>query len=292
MSLSRRIGVFVNRYCVEFRNSFDWTVGFLQWFSLFKNQLDHQRHQRMATKKVTATMESMDSPAKNHNHDPGYYPVPNHAGRPVQRSLEKKERIDEELSLSELSHYLMLAHTSLFAIPTSIFVRQDDYLTKLRRLDISHNCVHSIPKEIILCTNLRELWMSYNPIKEFTFEIVKLPRLEVLDIKHTKIHTLPSEVIDLSNLIELDWRETPLEKTLQEDFDVPVNDLLTLQTVFRNINIRHKTREALFAYLFGEHYVQDAYKDYAATSIDTLVDVSTQVHRLILLHVFDLVCLI
>lgn len=212
----------------------------------------------------------------NHNHDPTYYPNPYHRGRGghYQHSFEKKERIEEEIKQSEINRYLMLAHTALYAIPPSLFLRQDDYLNKLKRLDLSNNFIQVIPREIALCVNLEELWLAYNPIEHFTYEIVKLSKLTVLDIKHTKIATLPSEVIDLQDLLEFDWRETPLEQNLRKDYKIPVNALSTLQEVFRNINIRKKTKDQLFHYLFGEHYIMDAYKDYAQKSVEVLVDVS------------------
>ena len=210
----------------------------------------------------------------HHNHDPIYYPNPHHRARGYQHSLEKKERIEEEIKQSEMNCYLMLAHTALYSIPESIFLRQDNYLSKLKRLDLSNNYVKEIPKEIVLCENLEELWLSYNPIEIFTYEIVKLSKLAILDIKHTKIDSLPSEIIDLEDLLEFDWRETPLERNLREQHKIPVNELSTLQQVFRNINIRKKTKDQLFHYLFGEHFIMDAYKDYAHKSVEVLVDVS------------------
>lgn len=206
-----------------------------------------------------------------HGHSSSSSPTTNTRG--YQHNLEKRERVKEELEMTPLTQCISLPHCGLLRIPDSIW-SLEELLPKLRKLDLSNNHITAIPKDIKYLTNLRELWLSYNPITIFPQEIVTLKKLEVIDIRHTLIENLPTELVDLIYLIEFDWRETPLEKTLKDEHQIPTNALTTLQTVFRNINIRKKTKDSLFALLFGEHYIMDADKSYARDVIATFVDVS------------------
>lgn len=187
-------------------------------------------------------------------------------------AIEKKERVRDEIKNCESSKMIMLGHAGLLAFPSQMFYYSDAML-KLRRLDLSHNCITDIPSSISVLANLRELWLQSNPITEFPLALQFNIKLEVLDIRNTKISEVPFEVAKLTNLYELDWRSTPMAATLKTKYNVETNDVVALKDLLVNLNTRKTYEENLFEKLFGEHFIMDADKPGFKTAVKHLVQV-------------------
>lgn len=190
-----------------------------------------------------------------------------------QRSLENNDRIVEETKMYPLTQIIMLGHCALNAFPRQILASQDESnWLKLRRLDLTHNNIPTLPNPLSRFSNLRELWLSYNPMTIFPPVIAKLVKLECIDIRGTQISEIPTFIVDLKEMVEFDWRETPAEQLLIENYKVEVNDLPQLCYVYRNINVRNKTKHDLYIFFTGEHYLLDVDKPYTKSVLHTFVE--------------------
>lgn len=187
----------------------------------------------------------------------------------AKRNLVKLERIQEEFKYIQLTQTLMISHCGLTSIPEEEFQKSDEEeVRRIRRFDISHNFIHSIPSYILnTMTNLREIWLNNNPITQFPIELLSLPLLETIDIHNTKIQEIPLEIVELKQLVTFDWRNTPLSINLKNLYLIDENDLETLRDLFQNLYVRKLTRKNLYEYLYSEFYLQDADKSYANVTI-------------------------
>jgi hypothetical protein len=185
-------------------------------------------------------------------------------------SLEKTDKVREEVKAAAFSHIASLSFCCLKAFPAQLLANES--LLALRRLDLSHNHIAQIPDSISTLTNLKELWLQHNPLVEFPAGIPLMTKLEVIDISSTLIETIPAEMANLTKLYEVDWRSTPLAKTLLK-FGIEVNDILKLRKHLLSLDTRKQLETQLFEYLEGEHYIQDADKKGIKTLILALVQV-------------------
>eukprot|EP01031_Cornospumella_fuschlensis_P031771 gene31771-38402_t len=125
--------------------------------------------------------------------------------------LEKTERVLSEISEAKnVSSAIIVSYCWLLSVPSKIF-QDEDLVGKLKRLDLSHNHITSLPAMMSHMLNLREIWLSYNPISVYPQCLLACKKLEVIDISNTLIAEVPTYVIDYSHLHTLDWRDTPLE---------------------------------------------------------------------------------
>lgn len=184
----------------------------------------------------------------------------------------KEERIREEIKNAKFSQSLMLGHCYLHSIPMQIFA--DESLLNLRRLDLSNNSISVIPSSITILTNLRELWLQYNPVEEFIVDMHHMTKLEVIDISHTKIKDIPIEMALLENVYDWNWKNTPLSINLKEKHGIEVNDLVQFKEYLILANTRKDLELSLFEVLYGEHFVMDADKPHIRSRIKKLVKVS------------------
>jgi Leucine-rich repeat (LRR) protein len=193
----------------------------------------------------------------------------------TKRNLVKTQRIQEEFQFLNLTQTLMISHCGLTQVPEEEFQKADEEVIKrIRRFDMSNNFIPSIPSYILnTLTNLREIWLSNNPITIFPFELISLPLLETIDISNTKIAEVPMEIVELRQLVSFDWRNTPLLNNLLTTFEIEVNDLSNLRVVFQDLYTRKHVRKQLYEYLYGEFYIMDADKKYAALTILNLIEV-------------------
>jgi hypothetical protein len=185
-------------------------------------------------------------------------------------SLEKTDKVREEVKAAAFSHIASLSFCCLKAFPAQLLANES--LLTLRRLDLSHNHIAQIPDSISTLTNLKELWLQHNPLVEFPAGIPLMTKLEVIDISSTLIETIPAEMANLTKLYEVDWHSTPLAKTLLK-FGIEVNDILKLRKHLLSLDTRKQLETQLFEYLEGEHYIQDADKKGIKTLILALVQV-------------------
>lgn len=193
--------------------------------------------------------------------------------RQSHHPLEKTDRVLSEISEAKnISGSIMVSYCWLLTVPSKIF-QDEELVGKLKRLDLSNNHISTLPSMMSQMLNLREIWLSYNPISIFPQCLLACKKLEVIDISHTLIAEVPTYVIDYSHLHTLDWRDTPLEGNLQSQYQVGTNDLKKLQVVMRNINIRNKTCEALRELLYSQIYLLDVDKSYSKDTIKMFVEV-------------------
>lgn len=186
-------------------------------------------------------------------------------------TLEKTEKIREEVKASAFSNMISLSFCCLKVFPAQILANES--VLKLKRLDLSHNSLSEIPPSISILVGLKELWLQHNPLEVFPEGVCHLPKLELIDIAHTKIAELPTELAHLTKLYEMDWRFSPLADNLTK-LGVDTNDILKLRKHLNNLNTRKHLELQLHEYLQGEHYIQDADKKGIKNMVHMLVMVS------------------
>ena len=77
------------------------------------------------------------------------------------------------------------------------------YLASLERLWLSHNQVSSLPPQISLLVNLRELFLHQNMLDSIPPELCRLRKLEILWLNSNSITAIPQEIAELKNLRRL-----------------------------------------------------------------------------------------
>ncbi len=163
---------------------------------------------------------------------------------------------------------LSLCHLRLFQLPNYIF--NAETMASVTKLDLSNNCLKSIPSELSVFSSLKELWLHKNPILQFPMSILSLKKLQVLDIRDTKIDYIPAEIATLPKLFELDWRNTPLSAALKASYNIRENNMVTLKDLFSQIHTRKQLQEQLQDSL-AEFYAIEADKADFNEWIDGLV---------------------
>lgn len=194
----------------------------------------------------------------------------------IKLSLEKTEKVREEIKNSLFTNVMMLGHCCLKSFPEQIL--KQEYVVNLRRLDLSSNCIAVIPSSISVLISLRELWLSNNPIEKFPSKIDQLKKLELIDISNTKISEVPTELSLLEHLYDLDWRSTPLSTSLSKQHGVAENDIFGLRKLLTDQHTRRTLETELFDFLSGEHYLLDADRPGIKGDIKALVEV--RIHML------------
>lgn len=107
---------------------------------------------------------------------------------------------------------LSLCHRGLSHVPPFAFKA----VSTLTRLDLSHNCLRTIPEAVGQLTNLRELWLSHNDLEELPESIGDLQQLRSLDVQFNQLITLPETMGRLTKLVDLDMRDNPLTPKLSK----------------------------------------------------------------------------
>jgi len=206
------------------------------------------------------------------------------AGMKTLPTMEKKDKVRDEIRASVFSNMLMLSHCCLKSFPSQLLANEESIM-KLRRLDLSHNSIVAIPLSISLLVGLKELWLQHNPISVFPPGVQLLTKLELIDINSTNITELPTELAKLDKLYEFDWRHTPLADSLLKKHQVETNDVLKLRKLLLNQNTRRELEQQLFDYLLDEHFIMDADMPGIKAQILALVkDVSAQFQDLEEMH--------
>ncbi len=155
--------------------------------------------------------------------------------------------IDESICKLSKLKMLGLHHNKFSRFPVEVTCLQN-----LEYLGLDRNKVSKVAPEIGQLTNLQELDLSLNRIRELPVEFSQLTKLTWLDMRENKLRELPTAFENLSNLRTLvlwDNKFNTVPKSLykmrglEELFiklgnDIPENEILELQKVLPNTNIK------------------------------------------------------
>ncbi|KAG7499713.1 malignant fibrous histiocytoma-amplified sequence 1 [Solea senegalensis] len=94
---------------------------------------------------------------------------------------------------------LVLRRNKFTAVPWVVFE-----LGQLVELDMSHNCLRTLPDSVGQLKGLKKLCVSHNKIQSLPAQIGALQSLEELDISFNDLHNLPSSFSGLTRLRTLD----------------------------------------------------------------------------------------
>ncbi|CAJ1069900.1 malignant fibrous histiocytoma-amplified sequence 1 homolog [Xyrichtys novacula] len=113
---------------------------------------------------------------------------------------------------------LDMSHNCLRSLPEGV-----GQLRGLKKLCISHNKIQYLPAQIGALQYLEELDLSFNDLRDLPRSFCSLSRLRTLDADHNKLNQFPPEILALSELEELDCSGNKFEA-------LPV-DIMKLQSV-------------------------------------------------------------
>ena len=91
-------------------------------------------------------------------------------------------------------------------------------MTNLLRLDLSFNNIVKLNPQIGDLSNLQQLWLNDNPLREVPVELSKCHKMKELDLKNTFIITLPREMANMTALLVLNLDGAPTKETLQASY--------------------------------------------------------------------------
>ncbi|XP_069785491.1 leucine-rich repeat-containing protein 59 [Narcine bancroftii] len=95
-------------------------------------------------------------------------------------------------------------------------VRELAALPKATILDLSCNCLITLPPEFCSLTHLIKLDLSKNQLQELPSDFGRLINLQHLDLYNNKLINLPVSFAQLKNLKWLDLKGNPLDSTLKK----------------------------------------------------------------------------
>ncbi len=110
---------------------------------------------------------------------------------------------DNQLIIFRLTQ-LNISYNCLGSLPNEISQLKD-----LKYLDISHNCLGSLPNEISQFKNLKCLNISHNYLGSLPNEISQLENLEQLDVSHNRLASLLQGMDQLKALTRLNLKHNP-----------------------------------------------------------------------------------
>ena len=192
--------------------------------------------------------------------------------------MHGEEKVESATKRALHTKVVALGHSGLNSVPMPLIMRMGDMMSKMVRLDLSHNFIQTIPTEISLLSSLQELWLQFNPLVNLT-GIAKLQNLEVLDIRGTHVQALPSDMATLKRLYEIDWRETPLALNLLKQHAIEVNDLPTTMALLHEQHIREGLESTLLESLSGVKFMKEADVPGMAERIEQLVHTISDMYQ-------------
>lgn len=200
------------------------------------------------------------------------YPGRDDEGLRVARELERAE--------SSGSSALALGGLRLHALPPAVaqaaaLTAPGGLATRLRRLDLSSNCISELPPSIGLLTNLRELWLQNNPLGAIPADIASCAKLETLDIRRTRVDDIPPVISTMKCLTTLDWSGTPFAERARGSFRVEVHDLAGLRATLKLVFERQNLDAQLSEYLLSQHYAQETDDPH---NVETIINFAKVVH--------------
>lgn len=117
---------------------------------------------------------------------------------------------DFETAFWEIEH-LDLRYKGFIEFPKIVVL-----LSKLKKINLSHNQLTTLPVEVGKLQKLRELDLGDNQLKTLPDEIGQLRSLVYMGLSRNQFQTLPPEIGLLQNLEELHLFKNPLQSLLEE----------------------------------------------------------------------------
>jgi hypothetical protein len=149
---------------------------------------------------------------------------------------------------------LSLSSLGLTSVPRAAL--EAPLALQLRRLDLSHNDLRTLPPELGALRNLEELFLNGNPLKELPSEIEGCLSLKVIDLRETHVAQLPPSLGQLPNIIDINLLHTRLDPRLQEAY--ARGGVLRLLSLLNERNTRRELEEALRTTLTVDVYREAA----------------------------------
>ena len=109
---------------------------------------------------------------------------------------------------------LQLGSLGLMAVPAAALA--PTLAPLVRRLDLSHNDLRSLPAEIGALINLEELFLNGNPLQALPDEMEGCLSLRVIDLRDTHLTQLPAALGRLPAIIDVNLLNTRLDARVQE----------------------------------------------------------------------------
>ena len=100
-----------------------------------------------------------------------------------------------------------------------------------------------ISEEIGVFTNMTQLWLNDNPLREIPVAISNCKKLKELDLKNTFIISLPKELAECKHLVYLNLDNCPLDDKFAETYGTGID---SMHTEFQRKNTRKYYKEELF----------------------------------------------
>ena len=112
---------------------------------------------------------------------------------------------------------LDLSGEGLSKVPEAVIITD---LTDLEELDLSDNFLKELPTSINKLKNLKTLRLGWNQLRELPHSICELSNLTWLSVNNNQLSVLPSNIKHLKNLRELDLRYNQLTTLPDETGDL------------------------------------------------------------------------
>ena len=106
---------------------------------------------------------------------------------------------------------------------------------RLMKLDLSHNSIKVIPKEIGDLILLDRINLSNNRIREVYSKLFQLPKLKILNLNNNRLINLPKQVNQLANLREFHLSNNQLEE-LPTEFG-ELKELISLNISYNKFKV-------------------------------------------------------
>ena len=126
-----------------------------------------------------------------------------------KKIIEQNEQIEESIDFQSIEK---MPYERIFEIFNEWIT---DYKDSIKNtLDLSQAEIYFLPSELFLLTNLTELNLRGNSLREISKDIKTLEKLEILDVSFNKLKEIPSEVKELTNLKKISiYANKGLKKT-------------------------------------------------------------------------------
>ena len=126
----------------------------------------------------------------------------------VKLNYKKINKIPEQIFSFNNLQILEMYHNDLTHIPKEIKL-----LTRLKELRLSNNKIMHIPDELYFLTKLEKLVLNHNPIKNLSSKIKNMLGLKCIYIGATDIQTFPDELFELPNIEKIGYHQSIFSDT-------------------------------------------------------------------------------